>query len=72
MRFLLFVAGPKKVFYDNKNQNKLKVAKMLNIKSNLFQVVKCGIVESVLAWSKFKQDQQLKSKQVNIYIYAPS
>lgn len=27
------------------------------------QVVKCGIVESVLAWSKFKQDQQLKGKQ---------
>ena len=24
---------------------------------------KCGIVESVLAWSKFKADQQLKGKQ---------
>ena len=27
------------------------------------QLEKCGIVESVLAWSKFKADQQLKSKQ---------
>lgn len=27
------------------------------------QLEKCGIVESVLAWSKFKADQQLKNKQ---------
>ena len=27
------------------------------------QLEKCGIVESVLAWSKFKADQQLKGKQ---------
>ena len=27
------------------------------------QLVKSGIVESVLAWSKFKADLQLKSKQ---------
>ena len=27
------------------------------------QLSKSGIVESVLAWSKFKADQQLKSKQ---------
>ena len=31
--------------------------------NNSLQISKCGIVESVLAWSKFKQDQQLKSKQ---------
>ena len=27
------------------------------------QLEKCGIVDSVLAWSKFKADQQLKNKQ---------
>lgn len=34
-----------------------------NLTIFFIQVSKSGIVESVLAWSKFKQEQQLKSKQ---------
>ena len=31
------------------------------------QLQKAGIVESVLLWSKFKADAQLKSKQVSCH-----